>query len=358
MTKDTMRAVVFKGPRKVVLEDRPIPKIQNQTDIIVKVIYSALCGSELHVFRGHQPSSENFIMGHEFTGTVEEVGSMVKNFQKGDQIVSPFTTSCGECFYCKNGFSSRCSKVELYGTPALDGAPSLEAEFVRVPLADSTVMKAPSDIVDNALVLMADIFPTGYFAAHNAFKEMSKEQIEQATVVLIGCGPVGLCGLINAENYKPKNLLAVDSVQSRLDLAKSLSAEPWNFQTDREALNRRVKELTDDRGADAVIEVVGLGPALKMAFELLRPWGVLSSVGVHNGEIPWTGNEAYGKNLRIQMGRCPVRSIFPQALEMLKQKQHLLGFMFDNIMPMSQAVEGYDLFDKMKVQKVVFEAQK
>ncbi|KAL8796762.1 MAG: hypothetical protein Q9195_000845 [Heterodermia aff. obscurata] len=125
---------------------------------------------------------------------------------------------------------------------------------VRVPLADTTVVKAPPDIADNVLVLMADIFPTGYFAAHNAFKEMSKEQIEQATVVLIGCGPVGLCGLINAENYKPKNLLAVDSVQSRLDLAKSLGAEPWNFQTEREALDRRVKELTDDRGADAVID--------------------------------------------------------------------------------------------------------
>ncbi len=160
-------------------------------------------------------------------------------------------------------------------------------------------------------------------------------------MVVIGCGPVGLCALINAESYNPKHLLAVDSVQPRLDLAKSLGAEPWNFQTNREGLDKRVKELTDGRGADVVIEVVGLSPALKMGFELLRPWGVISSVGVHNGEvrvthqpprcfskslqIPWSGNQAYGKNLRIQMGRCPVRSIFPQALDMLKQKQHLLG---------------------------------
>lgn len=212
-------------------------------------------------------------------------------------------------------------------------------------------MKAPEGIADNALVLMADIFPTGYFAAHNAFKEMTKAQVAEATVVLIGCGPVGLCALINAEDYKPKNLLAVDSVESRLNLAKSLGAEPWNFQTDRAGLDKRVKELTDGRGADAIIEVVGLSPALKMGFELVRPWGIISSVGVHNGEIPWTGNQAYGKNLRIQMGRCPVRSIFPQALEKLKDKQHMLGFMSDKIMPMSQALEGYDLFDKMKVQK-------
>ncbi|MCJ1236433.1 hypothetical protein MMC14_004414 [Varicellaria rhodocarpa] len=314
-----MKAVIFKGPHRVAVEERPIPTIQDPRDIIVKVIYTALCGS------------------HEFTGTVEEVGPEVRNFKKGDQIVSPFTVSCLECFY------------------SLDGA---QAEFVRVPLADGTVVKAPEDIEDNALVLMADIFPTGYFAAHNAFKELSKEQISEATVVLIGCGPVGLCAVINAENYKPKHLLAVDSVPSRLELARSLGAETWNFQTNREGLDKRVKELTDGRGADVVIEVVGLTPALQMGFELLRPWGIISSVGVHNAELPWSGNQAYGKNLRVQMGRCPVRSIFPQALDMLQQKQHLLGFMSDNIMPLSDAVKGYDLFDKMKVQKVVFEAQK
>ena len=124
---------------------------------------------------------------------------------------------------------------------------------VRVPLADATAVKAPEGIADNALVLMADIFPTGCFAAENAFKDMMKDEIAEATVVLIGCGPVGLCALINAESYNPKHLLAVDSIQSRLDLAKSLGAEPWNFQTDREGLDERVKQLTDGRGADVVI---------------------------------------------------------------------------------------------------------
>ncbi|KAL2014640.1 hypothetical protein VTN00DRAFT_2165 [Thermoascus crustaceus] len=354
-TKDTMKAVVFHGPYKVALEDRPVPKIQEPTDIIVKVTYTALCGSELHVFRGHQKSKTGFIMGHEFTGIVVETGSEVKTIQKGDKIVSPFTTSCGECFYCKQGFSSRCEKCLLFGCPLLDGG---QAEYVRVPVADGTVMKAPEGIDDKALVLMADIFPTGYFAAANGFKEFTKEQISDLTVVLIGCGPVGLCALINALEYKPKNLLAVDGVPSRLELAKSLGAEPWNFQTDGEGLRNRVKELTEGRGADVVIEVVGLSPALRTAFDLLRPWGTISSVGVHNAEIPWTGNEAYGKNLKIQMGRCPVRSIFPQALDMLKKNQHKLGFMADKIMPLSQALEGYELFDKMKAQKVIFEADK
>ncbi|KAF2422846.1 GroES-like protein [Tothia fuscella] len=355
MAKDTMKAVVFKGPHKVAIEDRPIPKIKDPKDIIVKVEYTALCGSELHVYRGHQPSPTGFIMGHEFTGTVSEVGSDVKTFQVGDRVVSPFTVSCGECFYCKEGFTSRCAKSQLFGSTGLDGA---QAEYCRVPLADSTAMKAPPNINPEALVLMADIFPTGYFAASNGLSSFSKSQLSELTVIVIGCGPVGLCALINAEEYKVKNLIAVDGVESRLELAKGLGGEPWNFMTQRKELGERVLELTDGRGADVVIEVVGLSPALRMGFELLRPWGVLSSVGVHNGEIPWSGNEAYGKNLRIQMGRCPVRAIFPEALDMLQKKQHLLGFMSDKVMPLSEAIEGYELFDKMKVQKVVFEGQK
>lgn len=246
-------------------------------------------------------------MGHEFTGIVSETGSSVKTVKKGDMIVSPFTVSCGECFYCKAGLSSRCEKCQLYGSPLLGGG---QAEYVRIPLADSTVVKAPGGIDEVKLCLMADIWPTGYFAAANAFRGIEAERISNSTVVLIGCGPVGLCALINALDYKPKHLLAVDRVQSRLDLAKSLGAEPWNFQTDRAGLDKRVKELTNGRGADTVIEVVGLSAALQTAFELLRPWGNISSVGVHNGEIPWTGTQAYGKNLRIQMGRCPVRSMF------------------------------------------------
>lgn len=350
---EKMKAVVFHGPYKVAVEERPVPRIQASTDIIVKVRYTALCGSELHVFRGHQASQTGFIMGHEFTGSVVEKGDDVKTLEVGDVIVSPFTTSCGTCFYCKQGFSSRCAKSLLFGCPALDGG---QAEYARVPYADTTVSKAPEGIDEKLLVLMADIYPTGFFAASNGFKEYTKEQATDLTVVVIGCGPVGLLAIINALEYKPKHLLAVDSVEPRLELAKKLGAEPWNFLKDRKGLDKRVKELTDGRGADVVIEVVGLSPALRTAFDLLRPWGTISSVGVHNAEIPWSGNEAYGKNLKLQMGRCPVRSVFPQALEALKRNQHLVGFMADKIMPLSEAVEGYDLFDKMKAQKVIFEA--
>lgn len=186
-----------------------------------------------------------------------------------------------ECFYCKNGFSSRCSKSLLFGSAGLDGA---QAEFVRVPYADGTVMKAPKEIQDKALVLMADIFPTGFFGASNAFKLLTPEVISESTVVVIGCGPVGLCAIIAAASYKPKHIFAVDSVDSRLQQAKTLGAEPLNFVSDSDGMKNRVKEATEGRGADVVIEVVGLSPALRTGFDLLRPWGIMSSIGVHNGE--------------------------------------------------------------------------
>ncbi|KAJ5881360.1 uncharacterized protein N7529_000032 [Penicillium soppii] len=302
-----MQAVVFKEPFRVVLEERPIPTIQLPTDVVVKVQYTALCGSELHVYRGHQPSGANFIMGHEFIGEVWEIGSAIKNFRKGDDVIAPFTTSCGVCFYCSRSMSSRCVESKLFGSPVLDGG---QAEYVRVPLADSSLVQTPEAIDKIKLVFMADIFPTGYFAALNAFKGIDEKEINNSTVLLFGCGPVGLFALINALSYRPGHVLAIDKVASRLQEAKKLGAEEWNYEKDEQGLKDRVMELTDGRGADIVIEVVGHSDALRMGFDLLRPFGRISSVGVHNENLPWTGFEAYWKNLSIQLGRCPVRSSY------------------------------------------------
>lgn len=164
-----------------------------------------------------------------------------------------------------------------------------QAEYVRIPHADGTVMKAPTEIEDQYLVLMADIFPTGYFGAKSAFTRLSPEEIASGTVVVVGCGPVGICALIAALSYKPKHLFAVDSVDSRLEVARQLGAEPLNFAKDKEGMLERVRSVTEGRGADAIIEVVGLSPALRTAFDLVRPWGVISSIGVHNDEVRCSG---------------------------------------------------------------------
>ncbi|RHZ55831.1 alcohol dehydrogenase family protein [Aspergillus thermomutatus] len=344
-----MQAVVFKGPLQVAVEQRPIPVIQDETDVILKVRYTALCGSELHVYRGHQPAGSGFIMGHEFTGTVFELGSGVQHFKKGDHVVAPFTVNCGTCFYCRLEISSRCVNSKLFGSPLLDGG---QAEYVRVPMADASLIQAPKEIDEKKLVFMADIFPTGYFAASNAFKGLDKPAVEGCTVLLLGCGPVGLFALMSALEYRPKHLLAVDKVASRLQRAKELGAEAWNFETDREGLERRVKDLTDGRGADIVIEVVGHADALRLGFDLLRPFGRISSVGVHNEPVPWTGFEAYSKNLSIQMG------MFKEAVKLFARKQDSCSFMVADVRPLSQAPQSYDDFNRMRSQKIIFEADK
>lgn len=187
-----------------------------------------------------------------------------------------------QCFYCQSGYSSRCVHSVLFGSSRLDGG---QAEYVRIPLADGTVMKAPHSISDNALILMADIWPTGYFGVMSAFRMLGTDQVSGATLVVVGCGPVGLCAVIAARERGPKHLFAVDCVESRLELAKMLGAEPLNFQTDGDGMERRIREVTDGRGADAVVEAVGSSPALRTAFDVVRPFGVIASIGVHNAEV-------------------------------------------------------------------------
>ncbi|KAK4243334.1 chaperonin 10-like protein [Corynascus novoguineensis] len=349
---DTMTAVVFDGPHNISVQQLPTPKIQDSGDIIVKVQAAGLCGSDLHLLRGlEKTETTGFIMDHEFTGTVVAVGKSVKTVSVGDKIVSPFTVSCGECFYCKNGFSSRCIHCKVFGTEGLPGA---QAQFVRVPRADGTVIKAPPEISDDALILMADLFPTGFFGTKNGFAGLGTQHPSDAVVVVIGCGPVGLSAIVSALEYKPKHLFAIDAVESRLRVAKYLGAEPLNVADGHENIVKRIGEVTEGRGADVVVEAVGLSPALRTAYDIVRPFGSISSIGVHNSSMPFTATEGYGKNVKIQMGRCPVRSIFPEALAVLAKAQHRFGFMFEKLMPLSEAVDCYALFSEMQVQKVIF----
>ncbi|KAH7368185.1 S-glutathione dehydrogenase [Plectosphaerella cucumerina] len=346
----TMKAVVYDGLKTVSVVDKPVPAIQDPRDIIVRVEAAAVCGSDLHVYRGIEPCTPGVTMGHEFSGFVVEKGDAVKTVSIGDRIVSPFTTSCMDCFYCRDGYSSRCEHSLLFGCEKLDGA---QAEYVRVPFADGTVLRAPETLATDAALLMGDIWPTGFFGASNARQMLGPERWADAVVVVVGLGPVGLCAVITALGFAPRKVFAIDGIESRLKLAADLGAEPLNFNNGTPVMLERIHAETNGRGADAVIEVVGLLPAMKTAYEVVRPWGVISSVGVHNTELPFTGADAYDKNLRIQMGRCPVRSIFSDALAMLEKKQHLLSFMFDKIISIDEAPEGYKLFDAMKVQKVI-----
>ncbi len=253
----------------------------------------------------------DFVLGHEFVGTIHSVGSAIKNFKKGDKVVSPFTTCCGnvdgECFYCARQQTARCPKGKVFGSVVLDGA---QAEYVRVELADSTLYEAPKSVPEECLVMMADIAPTGYFVAENAYKMLNETERKNETIaVVIGCGPVGLCAVTAAKQFFTK-VYALDMIPDRLEEAKKHGATDAFNLSDGDDVAEKIKALTGGRGADVALEVVGAAPALYTAISLVRNFGVISSCGIHTQPVTIKGLDLYNKNLRFQFGRCPVRAVF------------------------------------------------
>jgi threonine dehydrogenase-like Zn-dependent dehydrogenase len=200
------------------------------------------------------------------------------------------------------------------------------------------------------LVLMADIFPTGYFAAARFLKDLSPTDKKEFTTVVIGCGPVGICAITCALTMV-KTVYAIDSVPERLAEAEKIGAIPINLN---DSPVEKIKAATDGRGADVVMEIVGHANAFMLAFDLVRPWGKISSVGVHTEEIPLNGLLCYGKNVTMAFGRCPVRSIFEEALDVLHREQRKVGFLCGMIMSLEDAPQAYKDFEARKVHKVVF----
>ncbi|KKY22661.1 putative alcohol dehydrogenase [Phaeomoniella chlamydospora] len=347
---ETMRAVVFKAPFEVSVEDKPVPIIQEPTNTILKVSSTALCGTDLHYYRGHQKSPPGFICGHEFVGHVVKLGNDVQNFQIGDHVVVPFYTACGSCFYCTRGEASRCPHGVLFGnsSPAntVDGG---QAEYVRVPLANTTMVRAPTSIPEELLVLMSDIFPTGYFAASRFLKNLPPSHLSDLTIAIIGCGPVGICAIACTQylTQSRARIFAIDPIPTRLSEAEKLGAIPLDpNSTDP---HQAILAATSNRGADIVLEIVGHFDALQLAFNLIRPFGKISSVGVHTEDIHFSGPLLYGKNVTMAFGRCPVRSLFEEALDVLVEVQGKLGFLCGRKMGLEEAGKAFKLFEKGEV---------
>ena len=253
-----------------------------------------------------------------------------------------------KCFYCLRGWTSRCEDSDLFGSLTLDGG---QAEYVRVPVADNTLFVQPTDLPETSLVLLADILPTGLLAAKNAFDKIPSSELKDSVTVVIGCGPVGLCGIIAASKWVEK-IYAIDSVPERLEEARALGAIPLHLNEDPK---KAILKATNGRGADFVLEIVGQTPALALAYDLLRPFGTISSVGAHKGAIPFSAQDAYGKNISLFFGRCPARSLYDEALQLMREKREMFKGFTQHVKPLKEAPEAYDLFNQRKVQKVIFQ---
>ena len=335
-----MKALTFAGKRLIRFETVADPVIESSGDVTVKVQAAGICGSDLHVYhereKGIDPGTP---MGHELVGEVVETGSAVTLFMKGDRVACPFTTNCGDCFYCRKGLTSRCDKGQLLGWVEKDvGLPGAQAEYVRIPLADTTLVALPEDIVSEEGLLLGDILPTGYFCAEMA-------EIKPGGVyAIVGCGPVGMMTIIGATAQGAERIYIIDALPERLSLGEKLGAIPINYE--KEDPLEIIRNATEGRGSDAVMEVVGRSSAARLAVDLVRPGGTIATVGVHSDESPsFTPVEAYNKNLTYRTGRCPARRYMERLLPIVRDRKYPLGLVISHTLPLSEGVKGYEIFD-------------
>jgi len=336
-----MHALTFNGTESILYKQVNDPVLLDPSDAIVKISLAGICGSDLHVYHGRETGiDDSTVMGHEFAGEIVEIGSAVKNFFKGSKVLSPFTTSCGECYYCMIGLTCRCEKGNLFGWvekgKGLNGA---QAQYIRVPMADNTLLPLSNDLSNEKGLLLGDIFSTGYFCAENAGVN------SKGAYVVIGCGPVGLMAIIAAKHLGAEKLFAIDSVANRLEYAKSFGAIPLNFIVTN--VKEEILQQTNGRGADAIMEVVGSENALRLALDVVRPGGTISSVGVHTAkQFSFSPGEAYDKNLTYKIGRCPAKYYADKLLREEVVQRYPIESIITHRLKLEDGAKGYDIFDK------------
>ena len=335
-----MKAVTFHGLGEVRYADVPAPRLLTGHDAIVSVEMAGLCGSDLHVFHGRETGIDRgTVMGHEFVGRVLEVGASVQGLAPGDRVACPFTTNCGACHYCALGLSARCTSGQLFGWVQEGiGLQGGQAPFVRVPLAGTTLFRLPDEVDLPEALLLCDVLPTGHYCAGLA------EVGAGRSVAVLGCGPVGLMAILSARERGAARIHAVDSVGERLARAAALGATPVNLAHDDPI--EVVRRASDGRGADAVLEAVGTAAAGRLAFDLVSPGGIVSTVGVHHeAGFPFSPAEAYDRNLTWRIGRCPARSLMDELLPLVRRRRRELAALITHRLALADGPAAYALFD-------------
>jgi threonine dehydrogenase-like Zn-dependent dehydrogenase len=335
-----MKALVFEGLRAIRHADVPDSRLVATTDALVRVERAAICGSDLHVYHGRERGLDpGTVMGHEFVGQVVETGSDIRRLRRGDLVFSPFSTSCGRCFFCREGLTARCAEGQLFGwVQGGRGLQGAQAELVRVPLADSTLVPVPEGLPGEHALLVGDVLSTGYHCALQAGVRPG------GTYAVVGCGPVGLMALLAAVELGAERVFAVDAIAARLSLAARFGGQPIDLgRTDPV---RVVRDATEGRGVEAVLEAVGSPEAHRTALDLVRPGGTISVVGVHTeAQFAFTPAELYDRNLTYRVGRCPARGLFESVVPLARKRAAELDAILTHRLALSQGPAGYELFD-------------
>jgi len=346
-----MKALVYHGPGQRSWEEKPKPVIKEPTDAIVKIAKTTICGTDLHILKGDVPTvTDGRILGHEGVGIIEEVGPGVTNFKKGNRVLLSCITSCGKCDACKKGMYSHCESGGgwILGN-TIDGT---QAEYVRIPFADTSMYPVPAGADEDALVMLSDILPTGFECG------VLNGQIKPGdTVAIVGAGPVGLAALLTAQFYSPAEIIMIDMDDNRLDVAKKFGATKTINSKDGKAKDK-VMEFTGKKGVDAALEAVGIPATFELCEDIVAAGGHIANIGVHGRSVELHLEKLWAHNITITT-RLVDTVTTPMLLKnvtagKLKPKQLITHeFKLDDIM------KAYDTFGnaaKEKALKVLMKA--
>jgi alcohol dehydrogenase len=286
-----MKALVYLGPAKKALEERPKPEISAPTDAIVKITKTTICGTDLHILKGDVPSCQpGRILGHEGVGIVDTAGPAVSTFKPGDRVLISCISSCGKCVYCRKLMYSHCTAGGWILGNTIDGT---QAEFVRTPHADTSLYRIPEGADEEALVMLSDILPTGFECG-----VLNGKVQPGSTVAIVGAGPIGLAALLTAQFYSPAEIIMIDLDDNRLEVAKRFGATAVVNSTGDNA-QRTVMKMTSERGVDTAIEAVGIPVTFELCEKIVAPGGTIANIGVHGTKVDLHLENLWDRNITI-----------------------------------------------------------
>jgi alcohol dehydrogenase len=336
--RTAMKALVYHGPGQKAWEDTPKPEIANDTDAIVRVDATTICGTDLHILKGDVPAvTDGRILGHEAVGTVDAVGAGVKTVKVGDRVLVSCITACGACRFCREGRYGQClgGGGWILGHK-IDGT---QAEYVRVPFADTSTYPVPAGATDEQILMLADILPTGYEVG------VLNGTVQPGDVVaVVGAGPIGLSAIMGARLFSPSHIVAIDLADSRLEAAKQFGADVVvnNSREDPEAI---IAELTGGLGADVAIEAVGVPATFELATRLARPGGHIANIGVHGEPVTLHLEELWIRDVTITTGLVDTYTT-PTLLRLVTSQQIDAGRFVTHHFTLDQFDEAYDVFGR------------
>jgi len=346
-----MKALVYHGPGQRAWEDVPDPRIEAPTDVVVKIDSTTICGTDLHILKGDVPEVvPGTILGHEAVGTVVETGSAVTTLERGDRVLVSCITSCGRCRFCREGRYGLCTGGGgwIFGH-LIDG---LQAEYARVPFADTSVYKVPEALTDEQVLFLADILPTAYEVG------LLNGKVEPGdTVVVVGAGPIGLATIMTAKLHSPGHIVAIDLDSSRLDKATEFGADVV-IDNGLEDPVERVMELTGGLGADVAVEAVGVPQTFELCAELIRPGGRVANVGVHGHPATLHLEKLWIRDVLITTGLVDTTTT-PKLLRLIESGRLDPTPFATHRFALADAEEAYDVFGdaaESHALKVVLEA--